>query len=219
MTLQDILSPNWARRSGLISGHRGANPRDRRHGVDRLWRRADHPPLSTLDIHPVSLDPTNLPLYALRTILRMLLAIVCSTVFTFIYAALAAKSRRAEMVLIPLLDILQSVPILGFLTFTVVFFLESVSGQRVRRRACARVRDLHQPGLEHDVQHVPVDAQRPDGSRRGVAKLPFERMAALLAARRAVRDAGPDLECDDVDVGRLVFRGGVGIDNGRQYSR
>ncbi len=59
----------------------------------------------------------------------MLLAIVCSIVFTFIYAALAAKSRRAEMVLIPLLDILQSVPILGFLTFTVVFFLNLFPGQ------------------------------------------------------------------------------------------
>jgi NitT/TauT family transport system permease protein len=85
-------------------------------------------PLSTLDIHPVSLDPANLPLYALRTTMRMLLAIVCSIVFTFIYAAPAAKSRRAEMVLIPLLDILQSVPILGFLTFTVVFFLNLFPG-------------------------------------------------------------------------------------------
>jgi hypothetical protein len=50
-------------------------------------------------------------------------------VFTFLYATLAAKSRRAEMVLIPLLDILQSVPILGFLTFTVVFFLNLFPGQ------------------------------------------------------------------------------------------
>src|SRR3984893_14260962 len=57
-------------------------------------------PLSTLDVAPVSLDPGNLPAYALRTTLRMLLAIVCSIVFTFIYAALAAQSRRAEMVLI-----------------------------------------------------------------------------------------------------------------------
>src|SRR5215471_14181444 len=80
-------------------------------------------PLSALEVTPVSLDPANLPFYALRTTMRMLLAIVCSTIFTFIYAALAAKSRRAEMVLIPLLDILQSVPILGFLTFTVAFFL------------------------------------------------------------------------------------------------
>jgi len=86
-------------------------------------------PFSTLDLTPVSLDPANLPLYALRTTMRMLLAIVCSIVFTFIYAALAAKSRRAEMVLIPLLDILQSVPILGFLTFTVVFFMNLFPGR------------------------------------------------------------------------------------------
>jgi NitT/TauT family transport system permease protein len=86
-------------------------------------------PLSTLDTSPVSLDPTNLPAYALRTTMRMLLAIVCSIIFTLIYAALAAKSRRAEIVLIPLLDILQSVPILGFLTFTVVFFLNLFPGQ------------------------------------------------------------------------------------------
>jgi NitT/TauT family transport system permease protein len=85
-------------------------------------------PLSVLDVAPVTLDPANLPVYALRTTMRMLLAIVCSIIFTFIYAALAAKSRRAEMVLIPLLDILQSVPILGFLTFTVVFFMNLFPG-------------------------------------------------------------------------------------------
>ena len=85
-------------------------------------------PLSALDITPVSLDPANLPLYALRTTMRMLLAIICSIIFTFVYAALAAKSRRAEIVLIPLLDILQSVPILGFLTFTVVFFMNLFPG-------------------------------------------------------------------------------------------
>jgi NitT/TauT family transport system permease protein len=86
-------------------------------------------PLSALDIAPVSLDPANLPAYALRTTLRMLLAIFGSVIFTFIYSALAAKSRRAEMVLIPLLDILQSVPILGFLTFTVVFFMNLFPGR------------------------------------------------------------------------------------------
>jgi NitT/TauT family transport system permease protein len=86
-------------------------------------------PLSALNIAPVSLDPANLPAYALRTTLRMLLAIVSSVIFTFIYSALAAKSRRAEMVLIPLLDILQSVPILGFLTFTVVFFMNLFPGR------------------------------------------------------------------------------------------
>src|SRR5262245_18323516 len=85
-------------------------------------------PLSELERAPLSLDPSHLPYYALRTTMRMLLAIVCSIIFTFIYAAVAAKSRRAEMVLIPLLDILQSVPILGFLTFTVVFFMNLFPG-------------------------------------------------------------------------------------------
>ena len=86
-------------------------------------------PLSELQASPVSLDPANLPLYALRTTMRMLLAIVCSTIFTFIYAAVAAKSRRAEIVLVPLLDILQSVPILGFSSITIVPFMTLTPGR------------------------------------------------------------------------------------------
>lgn len=86
-------------------------------------------PLTTLDQTPISLDPAMLPEYALRTTMRMLAAIVASLIFTFAYGALAAKSRRAEMVLIPLLDILQSVPVLGFLSFTVVGFMALFPGQ------------------------------------------------------------------------------------------
>ena len=71
----------------------------------------------------IALGYGNLPYYALRTALRMFAALFFSLVFTFTYATLAAKSRRWEMVLIPILDILQSVPILGFLSFTVTFFL------------------------------------------------------------------------------------------------
>ena len=80
-------------------------------------------PLANVRITAISLDPLLLPEYALRTTLRMLAAIVASLIFTFVYATVAAKSRRAEMVLIPLLDILQSVPVLGFLSFTVVGFM------------------------------------------------------------------------------------------------
>ena len=86
-------------------------------------------PLTSLDVAPVTLDPWRLPEYALRTVMRMLLAIVFSLFFTVTYATLAAKSRRAEIVLIPILDILQSVPILGFLTFTVVFFMGLFPGR------------------------------------------------------------------------------------------
>src|SRR5579862_6375210 len=72
-------------------------------------------PLTIPNPIPISLSVWDLPYYALRTTLRMFAALAVSLVFTFTYATLAAKSRRAEMVLIPLLDILQSVPILGFL--------------------------------------------------------------------------------------------------------
>jgi NitT/TauT family transport system permease protein len=86
-------------------------------------------PLSELQRQPVSLDPRNLPEYAARTTLRMLLAMVLSLIFTFTYATLAAKSKRAERLLIPLLDILQSVPILGFISVTVVFFMALAPGR------------------------------------------------------------------------------------------
>jgi NitT/TauT family transport system permease protein len=86
-------------------------------------------PLSALAAHPISLEPAHLPQYAARTALRMLAAMVLSLLFTFTYATWAAKSRRAEILLIPLLDILQSVPILGFISVTVVFFMALAPGR------------------------------------------------------------------------------------------
>ncbi|KVV41973.1 sulfonate ABC transporter permease [Burkholderia ubonensis] len=80
-------------------------------------------PITTLNTQKISLDPSNLPEYALRTTLRMLAAMVASLAFTLVYGTLAAKSRRAGMVLVPILDILQSVPVLGYISFTVTFFL------------------------------------------------------------------------------------------------
>jgi NitT/TauT family transport system permease protein len=88
-------------------------------------------PMAALELTPVSLDPANLPLYALLTTLRMFAAIVFSLVFTFVIATLAARSRKAELVIIPALDILQSVPVLGFLTFTVAFFIGVFPGREL----------------------------------------------------------------------------------------
>ncbi|KPC31495.1 ABC transporter permease [Pseudomonas syringae pv. cilantro] len=88
-------------------------------------------PLAVLDSSPVTLDPARLPEYALRTTLRMFIALAASLIFTFIVATLAAKSRKAEQVIIPALDILQSVPVLGFLTFTVTFFMGLFPGRQL----------------------------------------------------------------------------------------
>jgi NitT/TauT family transport system permease protein len=94
-------------------------------------------PLSQLDLAPVRLDPWLLPEYAARTTLRMFAAMAASLVFTFVVATLAAKSRKAELVIIPALDILQSVPVLGFLTFTVLFFLNLFPGSQLGAECAA----------------------------------------------------------------------------------
>jgi NitT/TauT family transport system permease protein len=76
----------------------------------------------------ISLDPRNLPYYAGRSVLRMFVALGASFAFTFAYGYTAARSRRAQRVLIPLLDILQSVPVLGFLSITVTGFIALFPG-------------------------------------------------------------------------------------------
>jgi len=81
------------------------------------------------EVLAISLDPWRLPEYALRTVLRMVCALVASLVFSLVYAAVAAKSRQGEKILIPILDILQSVPILGFLSITVTGFIALFPGR------------------------------------------------------------------------------------------
>jgi NitT/TauT family transport system permease protein len=84
--------------------------------------------LAGLQAEPISLSPPALIGYSARTALRMLIAMLASLVFTFTYATLAAKSRRAEVILVPLLDFLQSVPILSF-SLTILFFLQLTPGR------------------------------------------------------------------------------------------
>lgn len=79
----------------------------------------------------VSTDPGELPYYAARSLLRMFAALGLATVFTFVYATAAARLRRARTVLLPLLDIAQSVPILGFLSITVAGFIALFPGSQL----------------------------------------------------------------------------------------
>lgn len=95
-------------------------------------------PIASVSEAHISLSPAALPEYALRTTLRMFAAMVASLLFTFTYATAAAKSRRAEAVLIPILDVLQSVPVLGFLSFTVVGFMALFPGS-VLGAECAAI--------------------------------------------------------------------------------
>ena len=80
------------------------------------------------EVLPLTLDPSALPYYLMRTSLRMFLALGASLIFACVFAVLAAKYRAAERVLVPLLDILQSIPILGFLSITVAGFIALFPG-------------------------------------------------------------------------------------------
>jgi NitT/TauT family transport system permease protein len=88
-------------------------------------------PFQVGDPLPLSLDPSYLPYYLLRTTLRMFMALTASIAFSIAFAVLAAKYRAAERVLVPLLDILQSIPILGFLSITVTGFIALFPGNLV----------------------------------------------------------------------------------------
>jgi len=69
-------------------------------------------------------DLRSLPSFALFSLLRLLLALALSFLFSLIYGTLAAKNRALEKILIPTLDILQSVPVLGFFPAAIYFFVK-----------------------------------------------------------------------------------------------
>ncbi|MBC3880505.1 ABC transporter permease subunit [Undibacterium sp. LX40W] len=80
------------------------------------------------EILDISLDPSYLPYYLLRTILRMFTALAFSLLFSLVFAAVAVKYAAAEKLMIPMLDILQSVPILGFQAIAIAPFIALFSG-------------------------------------------------------------------------------------------
>lgn len=88
-------------------------------------------PLADVVETPISLSPAALPGYALQTTLRMLVAMLASLLFTFAYGTLAAKSRRLGPFLVAVLDILQSVPVLGFLSFALLLLIDVVPGSAI----------------------------------------------------------------------------------------
>ncbi len=86
----------------------------------------------------ISLAPSALPAYALFSIGRMLAAYILSFLFTMVYGYVAAYNRRAETVLMPLLDVLQSVPILSFLP-VVLLGLSAILPQAIAAELAAVV--------------------------------------------------------------------------------
>jgi len=113
----------------------------------------------------ISLDPRNLPSYAIQTVFRMLIAMVFSFLFTFTIGTLAAKNKHAERVIIPAIDILQSVPVLGFLSITVAGFIALFPGSLLGPQcACVFVIFTAQAwnmalGFYQSLKKIPEDLQ------------------------------------------------------------
>ncbi len=76
----------------------------------------------------ISTNVSNLPYYAARSLTRLFIALGLSTVFTFVYGTAAARLPRAQKIMVPILDILQSIPILVFLPFALAIFINLFSG-------------------------------------------------------------------------------------------
>lgn len=83
---------------------------------------------SPLQPSVIHMNPLWLPYYAGRSLLRMFIAYFLSLAFTLVYGRYAAYHKTAEKIMIPALDILQSVPVLGFLSVTVTGFLALFPG-------------------------------------------------------------------------------------------
>jgi NitT/TauT family transport system permease protein len=96
-----------------------------------------HVPIRAGHASTISTSPSELPYYAARSLLRMFIALFFSYAFSLGYAYVAARNRRARRVMIPALDILQSVPILGFLAVTVTFFLALFPGSELGLEAAS----------------------------------------------------------------------------------
>jgi NitT/TauT family transport system permease protein len=101
-----------------------------------LWQLAAHwgaPPPQSSDeaIQSVSLSPWTLPLYTFYSLMRGVIAYGFSLLFTLVYGYWAAKDRVAQRVLIPLLDILQSIPVLGFAPFLLLVFVKAFPSNNV----------------------------------------------------------------------------------------
>ena len=71
----------------------------------------------------ITLSPFKLPFYAFYSILRMAIALFISLLISLFIGRLCAKSQVAEKLVIPLIDILQSIPILGFQAISVIPFI------------------------------------------------------------------------------------------------
>ena len=79
----------------------------------------------------IFLTASNLPFYAWLSILRQLAAFAISVVFSIVYGYIASHYKKAEAIMIPLLDVMQSIPLLSFLPIFVISLITIFPNERL----------------------------------------------------------------------------------------
>lgn len=82
-----------------------------------------HGDFNEQNVSAINLDAWNLLYYSLRTSMRFLLGMAWSLLFSVVFAVLAARYAPLRRVILPFVNFMESVPLVGFLTFTTVYFL------------------------------------------------------------------------------------------------
>ena len=162
-------------------------------------------PLALGDPGGIDLAPAMLPYYAGRSLLRMFIAFAASLLFSLGYGYIAAKNHTAEIFLVPLLDMLQSIPVLGFLSATIAafiaFFPGSLLGVEIASIFAIFTGQAWNMTFSfyHSLKIIPKELQE--------AASAAQCLATLLAVGSAVFRHWPSLERHDVLWRRLVFFG------------
>lgn len=97
-----------------------------------------HSIYDTKHITPIGLSSKNLPYYTLRTTMRLLIGLVFSLIFAVGGGAISAKYTPIRRVMLPFVNFMESVPLVGFLTFTTIYFL-SIFPHSVMGLECAAI--------------------------------------------------------------------------------
>ncbi len=115
----------------------------------------------------ISRSPFALPVYAGYSLLRITIAYVLSLLFTLVYGYVAAYNPRAERFMIPLLDVLQSIPVLSFLPGVMLAMVALFPGRQLGVEAGRDPADFYRAGVEHGVQFLRVAQEHSQRDARG----------------------------------------------------
>ena len=171
--------------------------------IGRNWLGAFHPQVE------ISRRLSALPVYAGYSLLRIALAYVLSLVFALVYGYIAAYRPRAERFMIPLLDVLQSIPVLSFLPGVMLAMAALFPGRQLGVELGAML--LIFTGQVWNIAFSFYASLKsiPREMREAAAIYRFNWWQRFLQIGATVRDHRAGVELDDVGGGRVVFSDGL----------